>query len=72
MKIILSLSTRRLLFHSTLTAGSTRTSDSNLLVNELNDTLSYLDSVEQLLLLTSTSFSKIPTASFNHRVRELN
>jgi hypothetical protein len=39
-----------------------------ILANDLNDTLSYLDSIEQLLLLTSISFSKLPTASFNNRV----
>jgi hypothetical protein len=49
--------------------SSNRSNDSILLANELNDTLSYLDSIEQLLLLTSISFNKLPTASFNNRVR---
>ena len=53
---------------SASTGGSTRSNESVLLANELNDTLSYLDSIEQLLLLTSTSFNKLPSASFNNRV----
>ena len=55
-------------FISAPTITSTRSNDSGLLASELNDTLSYLDSIEQLLLLTSTSFSQLPTASFNNRV----
>lgn len=47
---------------------STRSNDSNTVVNELNETLCYFDSIEQLLLLTSASFNKLPTASFNNRV----
>lgn len=52
----------------TPTMSSIRSNDSNAVVSELNETLSYLDSIEQLLLLTSASFNKLPTASFNNRV----
>lgn len=39
-------------------------------MTELNDTFSHLDAVEQLLLLTSISFARLPSATFNHRVSE--
>ncbi|CAF0725914.1 unnamed protein product [Adineta steineri] len=47
--------------------SKSRSSDSLLLTNELNDTFSHLDAIEQLLLLTSISFGKLPSASLNHR-----
>ncbi|CAF3336683.1 unnamed protein product [Rotaria sp. Silwood1] len=45
-----------------------RLTDSTLLVNELNDTFSHLDSIEQLLLLTSMSFGRLPSSSLNNRI----
>jgi hypothetical protein len=55
-------------FRAPSTVSNSRSNDSILLANELNDTFSHLDAIEQLLLLTSVSFGRLPTASLNNRV----
>ncbi|CAF1331576.1 unnamed protein product [Adineta ricciae] len=47
--------------------SSSRLSESISLANELHETFSHLDAIEQLLMLTSISFSRLPTPSVNHR-----
>ncbi|CAF0761079.1 unnamed protein product [Rotaria sordida] len=47
--------------------SSSRSNESILLANELNDTFSHLDAIEQLLLLTSMSFGRLPSSSLNNQ-----
>ncbi|CAF2861340.1 unnamed protein product [Rotaria sp. Silwood2] len=47
--------------------GNSRSNDSTLLANELNDTFSHLDAIEQLLLLTSMSFGRLPLSSLHNQ-----
>jgi hypothetical protein len=60
------------MFRAPSTISNSRSNDLILLTNELNNTFSHLDGIEQLLLLTSLSFGRIPSASFNNRVYLIN
>ncbi|CAF3326369.1 unnamed protein product [Rotaria socialis] len=48
--------------------SNSRSNDSTSLACELNDTFSHLEAIEQLLLLTSISFGRLPSSSLNNRV----